>query len=703
MATKMVRLTQWITGEVDEITWKRTDVDEYLTSAQSLLNCEIGTTGLAKKRKGTSFLVDASDCATLQSVMYEFVDKNQNYYIILMGDYQACIYTVPDSSAFVVTRDADFVVTSRGSFVVAFDDTLSHLMTILTPYPATALQQVDFTQDNDSLILSHPDYPPGRIYIRDYATLDFFFAYLNIYPLPAYDFNTINYNGFTVTLSAVADTLTFAFSGVGNPEPNPGFTNAWIGGQIIGGGATEIDPVGYAIIQSVSYSTAGSGTYTFTALIQIAFLTTGYATQGSQYSVRQPAWVNTPGDPYGLGYPAKVLYFQNRLWFANTKLLPTTVFGSKINQPISFDVGTGRDTNAIIYTIGQTNSGPINWLNGGKQLEIFSLNFEFSCPQNENSGLTPSTFSIRQQSAYGSSRDLKPQNYINDTYFAAKTGKALINYHFTGVGLSYRSANISLPSSHLVKNPNSKAILRGSDTSQDNFIYFLNPDDSTLTAFQFALEFKLAALTPVVFQENVTLVDIVTVDNQVYILKYYDLTGIFAIEVFNPLEKIDSAEIFAMESTGIVAGLERFNGYTVQVVYENQDFGQYEVIGGTITVNNPDEIADNVQIGLLYDVEIKPMYPFIGSAAAPFFKNLSRIYVDYYQSLNFRINGKLVAYQNFQEIQEGLPLVPKTGTEIFAPVSGWQRFDGDAIVITQTSPFDLQILGISYQIESAVI
>lgn len=44
-------------GEVDAVHYHRTDFSDYLTAAQSLLNVEVGTTGLAKKRKGTQFLL----------------------------------------------------------------------------------------------------------------------------------------------------------------------------------------------------------------------------------------------------------------------------------------------------------------------------------------------------------------------------------------------------------------------------------------------------------------------------------------------------------------------------------------------------------------------------------------------------------------------------------------------------------------------
>lgn len=695
MATDAIRQTMFKTGEVDVTTWKRTDVEDYLTAAQALTNAEVGTTGLAKKRKGTIFLENVTDQAQFNSKMYEFIDKDGNYYVVLSASGHFYVFGAPEGVTNVITHELNRVITGRGTYVIAHSSGLQLIQDIPVPYTTSDLDEIDYTQDNDNLIISHGDYPTGRIYISAYNGAlppTFAFEYLNIYPYPAYDFNQINYNAYTVVLSVLGDVLTFEFTGVG---ANPGYTTDWIGGQIIGGGTSDIEPIGYAIITNVAYSAGGGGTVTFTATVQIPFQTVGYATQGSQYSVRQPAWSAT------LGYPKKNLFYQNRLWLANSKSLPGTIAGSKINQPINYDVGTGKDTDAIIYTIGQTNSGAINWLNGGKQMEVYCRNFEFACPQEQNVGLTPSTFSIRQQTAFGSSTSLKPISYINDSYFASRTGKALINYHFEGIGLTYSSSNISAASSHLVKNPSNRAIQRGDDDSQDNFIYFLNQSDDTITTFQFASEYKLAALTPATFQDNVQLIDIVTIDNSIYILKYYELTQQYTIEAFDAETRMDCQLERDMASSGLVTGLELLNGYTVQVVYENQDFGQYLVENGQITVDNPDEIADTVLIGLLFDVTITPMYFYSGQLSSPFFKNINRIYVDYYNSLNFYINGKLVPYQSFADIQAGLPLIPQTGTAIVDTVGGYNRFA--TFSITQSSPFDLQILGIEYQIDTAVI
>ncbi len=703
MATKMIRQVMFNFGEVDQTVWKRTDVNEYLTAAQSLLNIEVGTTGLAKKRKGTSLLANVTGCAQINSRMYEFVDKFNNHYVIISnGSGTWCAYSAPTNEAFVITNTGAFVVTAYGTNVVVNSENLMFFQNIPgMPYLISDLGNIDYTQDNDALILTNPNYPPGRIYVSSYSgsgVPTFAFQYLNIYPLPAYDFNNINYNAFTVALAvSISNVLTFSFTSVG---ADPGFTNAWIGGQIIGGGATDIDPIGYAIITAVAYSASGGGTVTFTGIVQVPFQTTNYATVGSQYSIRQPAW------SAALGYPAKVLFYQNRLWLGNTESLNNTLFGSKINQPINFDVGTGRDTDAIVYTIGQTSSGAILWMNGGKQLEVYCQNNEFACPQNENLGLTPSTFSIRQQSSYGASPLLKPITYINDSYYTTKTGKAYINFHFNGIGLTYSSANISAASSHLVKSPTNRALLRGTDTSQDNFVYLLNPNDDTITAFQFATEYKLAALTPITFGANVELIDIVTVDNSIYIMKFYNLTEQFTIELFDDSTRIDCNFNATMQSSGLVTGLNLLNGYLVQVVYKNQDFGQYLVQNNQITVFNPQGIADTVMIGLLYDVELVPMYPFSGATESPFKKQVQRIYVDYYQSLVFNINDNLVPYQVFANIQAGLPLVPQTDTAIISPFEGWNRFDNNGkpiISITQSSPFDLQILSIGYQVESAVL
>lgn len=676
MTTKMIRQTRFSTGQVDTVTWKRTDIKAYLSAAQLLLNCEVGTTALVKKRKGSQYLLKTNTWTDTNSQLYEFSDKNSVYYII-MGS----------PTAFAVFK------------IDPIDGHLTHYTDVSgTPYSSGELPQIDYTLDNDVLLLTHPAHAPARIYISDYTTTPYTFTYqvLAISPYPSYDFGNINYSGFTAAFTyPSATTFQLVLTGTGAGA----FTTAWVGGVIIGFGPGDLQPLGYGIITTV---TPGVGTTTFVGNISSAFaIAANMPTSGSQYSVRQPVFSAT------LGWPSKVLFYQNRLWFGNTSALNNTIFGSRLNSPLNFDVGTGLDTDAIVYTIGQTNSGGIVALNGGKQLEIYTTNYEFAAPQEQNVGLTPGTFSIRQQSSNGSSTVCKPLTYLNDSYYITSSGNAIINFHFDGIGQTYTSSNVSVASSALVKAPINRALLRGTPGSQDNFIYYLNPDN-TLTAFQFANEANLAALTPIDFNtftnhaapNLVVIKDIVSVNNQVYLLKYYTLTGVYGLEVFEETIKMDGFQNLSIGMGGVVTGLTDFNGYTVQVVYSGQDYGSYLVSGGQITITNP-PTSGTVQVGLLYDVQITPMYLFVDPIAADYFKKISAIYVDYYNSLNFFINGELVNYQSFAAIQAEQPLTPQTGTAIKYPVNGWNR---DAtFLIEQTAPFDLQITSIGYQITADLI
>lgn len=657
-----IRQTMFTSGEIDPELYKRSDLASiYMTGAKSLLNMEIATTGYATKRKGMYQRFNATELDLVpQTVTLEFIDKNQNRYMVMLSN----------EITYILLRTSD--------------GTLEYVQDLETPYISDQLMYVDYSRDNDSLILTHGSYPPARIFISDYDPLTFSYEVLDIYPLPGYDFGKVLYNSYTVALSVSGSDLTFEITA---PSGATGFTTEWIGGQIQGpgSGSGDISSIGFAIITDVSNS---GSTTTFTATVQSAFLTTDYPISGSQYVILQPAWNST------LGYPSKVLFFQNRLWLANTESLHTTIFGSKIGQPVNFDVGAGLESDAIVYNIGIKDAGSILWLNGGKQLEIYCENIECVCPQDQNSALTPGSFSIRQQSSYGSSPKLKPISYLNDSYFCSKTGKAIVNFHFNGVGLAYSSTPVSVVSSHLVKDPVNACLIRGSVDKQDNFIYFLNPD-YTLTSFQFAIEKKLAALTPIVFQEDVQTVDIVTILNSIYILKYYALNEEYIIEQFSSNLYIDFAKLTETDSDGLITGLDEYNGYNVQVVIDNQDYGQYMVEGGEITVRNVDDEED-ATVGLLYNNEVIPMNYYAGNATYAYFKQVSRIYVDYYQSLDFSINGKLVNYQYFSDIQQGIPIGPRDGTAIVAPVDGFNRFSN--LTITQNSPFALNITGITYEV-----
>lgn len=674
MSTQVVSQSAFNAGEVDEIFWKRTDLPGYLRGAVALQNMETTYTASIRKRRATRFCAVATH-ATVLSQLYPFQDKYGNSYILL-----------------AYNERLDIIETL----------TFTVIQTLTVPYISTDIVNLDYDNNNDVMVITHQEYPTARIYVSDYGTGPYTFTYqvLDIYPQPGYDFNNIDYNQFAVNIAVVGTVLTFKFTGLAS---DPGFTSAWVGGIIIGGGTSIESPLGYAIITAVSYA---ANVTTFTATVYQPFQTTSYIPIGNGYSVRQPVFTAA------LGYPAVVAYYQNRLFLGNTQSLNDVLFGSRINAFTNFDIGVGGDVDALIYNIGKSGTGGIVAINPGKQLEIYTKNYEFVCPQEQSVGLTPATFSIRQQSANGSNGIMKPVSYLNDTYYTSKSGSSIVNFHFNGVGLAYVSTNVSIASQHLVNNPVNRALQRSTAGSQNSYIYFLNQDRS-VTSFQFTSEFKddavpVAALTPVTFDDDVIVIDILGLDDEVYFLKYYSLTETYILEIFDDQILSSDNQIFldgivsaTMNSDGIIMGLDNYSGYIVTVVFDGQDFGNYLVSEGEVQANNPDGYSGDVYVGLQFPVNIQTMDYFAGVQATDAFKLNTRLYVDYYRSLDFYVNGIQVQYQTFEDIQNNVPIHVQSGTQIQGVSGAWNRYAHTTI--TQNSPYDLQISAIRYQIAAALV
>ncbi|MGA1049285.1 MAG: hypothetical protein ACO3UU_14870, partial [Minisyncoccia bacterium] len=160
MGTRTVRQNSFSMGEVDVVNWKRTDFQDYLKAAQSLLNVEITSTGGAKKRKGTKGLLNVNNFIDPNSNGYEFVDKDDNYYIILSSNLNFHIFTV-------------------------VGDVISFYQSVPVPYTTNDLKNLDYTEYNDSIVFTIGNVKQSRIYVESYNPVVFAYEELAIYPFPA--------------------------------------------------------------------------------------------------------------------------------------------------------------------------------------------------------------------------------------------------------------------------------------------------------------------------------------------------------------------------------------------------------------------------------------------------------------------------------------------------------------------------------------
>lgn len=84
--------------------------------------------------------------------------------------------------------------------------------------------------------------------------------------MPAYDFGDVISNRGNARLVGDAHYISLTLT------ESLSFTNDWIGGQIIGGGTSDVSPLGYAIITEVSYqgnTAILSGKYRFLSYLMV--------------------------------------------------------------------------------------------------------------------------------------------------------------------------------------------------------------------------------------------------------------------------------------------------------------------------------------------------------------------------------------------------------------------------------------------------
>jgi len=664
-----IRQDAFSVGEVDEVNYLETQSPFYLKALKKAENFLINDTGKAVKRTGFRNINTLSNEAigpdlTDQSRMFPFFAKEGGHYIIIATDLKFHFYSI-------------------------FDDMFK--TPIDTPYTNDQLNDLDFTTTTNNVVLFvHSEHIPARL---TEAIGVFTYTPLNFAILPAYDLNTVDYNSSTAVLSG-GTTAEFTLTVDGSLS----FTTAWVGGVVIGEFGNSIEePNGYGIITEV---TPGATTI-FKGTVKIDFKDGNY--KGRDFSIRQPVF--TPA----LGFPSVVTFFQNRIFYANTITLKNTIFGTQINKFDNLDVGVGRDTDAIIYTIGYKDAGEITHLNSGKQLEIFTLNHEYVVPQPDGQAVTPSNFSAPRQSSYGTDPTFKPLTYENNSYFLGRGGTSLFRFKFEGIGRDYSSENVSVLAEHLIKNPNRGVLLQSTTFAQENYLFMHNPTDASLTAYQFSDVARINAFTDITFgtQFEVQPHDLANVNNDLYMLVELTLQSsqkrLLAKYVENDVHHDMYIDVTVPEN-GIVTGLSDYEGYTVSVLLLGgiEYLGDYLVTGGQITIDNPGfPRAGDGTVGITYNCALTPLSLLAGEKSTDALKKSSYVYVDYFQSLDFKINGKIVPFQTFEQIQSGVPLLPTSGRARIGTSKGWGL--SEDLFITQTTPLFLTILAIAYQIEGELI
>lgn len=689
-------------GELDRRMFSRVDIDVYNKAAQRLRNVVVIPQGGARRRFGSIF-VDTIVQNTGRYMMTEFQFNAEVNYLFLLEPGKLTIFFKDPG-----TGITSIVFTTDG-IPWTSDDLLD--------------QKLRFTQTTNRMIITGT-FNPVQIRRKDnhvtWSILDFEFKNkpTEVYPL-------IQFDDITFKLSAV-------IPGIGSTLTSDAdiFTSEFVGGSFKAIGPLEsLGRIGVARI--TEFTDAKTVTVNILSEFDASIAVGKTGVLGTDVDLEVPAFSDERG------WPVSATFYEGRLWFGGTSSgteddsdLPQTMFGSVINDFGNFDTGTGDADDAIQVTIATDKSNIIRFLVGDRTLQIFTDSSEFGVPQDNEKALTPTTISIRKQTNNGS-KNVEPIVLDNQTFYVARGGKRVIGYSFDTGTLAYQSADISLLSSDLIRNPIDSAVLRGSTTDDANYLMFVNGDGS-LSVFQSLVLENVAAWTLSELEDDVVEAKfqrITQVGETIYsIIERIDSTVFLETEDGLPLETESEEELLTEESTihelvefsffaftdsavqksfstptTVITGLDHLNLKTVNIrgeIASGQGFYVFPsdvVQNGQITLDNG---VETVEVGLPFTPLIKPMpVQFAGQTGQTAYipKRLTRYFIDFYESIGVRVDGVLIPYLSFgTSVLDQAPGV-KTSLVEQVNLGGWDRRQAPSI--TQNDPVPMTILGIGYEVE----
>lgn len=515
-----MRITQYqsnfSTGEIDPLLRARTDLQQYQNALEEATNVVVQPQGGIRRRDGLEFVYNFGQSFTeFKLIPFEFSTTDTYLLVMVVGR----IYVFKDNAL-------QYNINNSGNdYITASDIT------------AAMLDEIQYTQAVDTLILCHEDLQTKRL-VRS-SDRGWTLENLPLTNLPQYAYALDEHSpNFTITPSATTGNITITASAV---TTDTGSAQAGSSNTITLKAATSYtsddDPNGMWITLT-SGTGAGQERYisdyvasTKVATVYPAWTTPPDNTTNYKVAAFAPSAVNnfaqventfgrvryisyvsdtimnavvevpffdTSGVVAGnwigefgyedvwsstRGWPRSATFHEGRLYFGGSKSRPNTVWGSRVIDYFNFDSHTGLDDEAVETTINTNQLNAIVNIVSGADLRILTTASEFIVVQSEDNPITPNNFLVRPQTRLGSKPGVPTVDLNGATIFVQRQGQSINAFQFGNNTSSYQVQNISLLSSHLLKNPSDIAVRRSASTDESDRLFVVNSDDGSMAVY----------------------------------------------------------------------------------------------------------------------------------------------------------------------------------------------------------------------------
>ena len=170
---------------------------------------------------------------------------------------------------------------------------------------------------------------------------------------------------------------------------------------------------------------------------------------------------------------------------------------------------------------------------------------------------------------------------------------------------------------------------------------------------------------------------------------------------------LDCATYYSGTPILAVTGVPRFNAQQVAMVGDGYGFNAVGEDDAVIfTAHGQPVLVSQAYVGFPINTIIEPMPLAISLSASP--RNTTLTRPKHVRSINFMfndtiggfINGVPIALQKFNDVPIGEPPIPSRGTFQMGIMNGWDDSLSPNFTITHNDPFDIQLLGIFYSVDT---
>jgi len=386
MARISINKSNFTAGEISPKLLGRGDLRAYGNGASTLSNVFVHPTGGLSRRAGLRYLDTGRGDGRL--IGFEF-NANQ-IYLLVFTDLHVDVYRDD-------VKVADFV----------------------TPWSLAQVNNINWTQSADTLLVVHPDVAPKKITRTSdssWTLTDWAFHELDdrIYQ-PTHKFAD---DDVTLTPSATTGTITLTASA-------DVFDATHVGARFrIADKEVEISSFTSATLAGATVKETLSGTTATKDWEEQAFS-----------SLR--------------GWPVSVCFHQDRMVIGGSRDLPNRLWLSKSADLFNFDLAEGLDDEAIEFAILSDQVNAIRAVFSGRHLQVFTSGAEWMV---SGSPLTPGNIQMNRQTQIGSPTDrtVPPRNVDGATLFVPRTGYELREFLFADMEQAYQSADLGMLAQHLL-------------------------------------------------------------------------------------------------------------------------------------------------------------------------------------------------------------------------------------------------------------